>query len=192
MLYYNTGMPDLVMPEYGRNIQQMVDYCLQIPDRNERTHCACTIVSVMANMFPENRDMQKFWDHLNMMSGFRLDVDFPVDVVGEENAHPKASKIPYKLSHFRYRHYGKIIEEMIDKVADMDEGEDKDDLISMIAHHMKKLMLMHNKECMTDAKVLRDLYVYSGGRIDLKPEIYILRDFKDIKEPVQTKKKKKK
>lgn len=192
MLYYNTGMPDLPMPEYGRNIQQMVDYCVSIPDREERTHCAHSIVAVMANMFPENRDIQKFWDHVNVMSGFKLDIDFPVEVIGEEGMHPKVSKIPYTLSRFRYRHYGKIIEAMIDKVAAMEDGEEKDDLISMIAHHMKKLMMVHNKEGMTDAKILRDLYVYSGGRIDLNPETYVLREFKEIKEPAPQKKKKKK
>ena len=81
---------------------------------------------------------------------------------------------------------------MIDKVAAMEDGEEKDDLISMIAHHMKKLMMVHNKEGMTDAKILRDLYVYSGGRIDLNPETYVLREFKEIKEPAPQKKKKKK
>lgn len=192
MLYYNTAMPSLILPEYGRHIQQMVDFCLSIEDREERTICAHAIVDVMANMFPQNKDIKKYWDHLNIMSGFKLDIDFPVEVITQEELHPETRKIPYKLSNFRFRHYGKYIEEMIKVVSDMEEGEEKEELISMIAHHLKKLTILHNPEGLNDAKILRDIYEYSDGKIRLDPETYILRDFMEIKEPVVTQKKKKK
>lgn len=192
MLYYNTGMPSLRLPEYGRHIQQMVDYCMTIPDRDERTACAYSIVNVMSNMFPQNRDMKKFWDHLNVISGFKLDVDFPFEVIGEEAMHPELHKIAYCTGRFRFRHYGKFIEEMISKITEMEEGDERDELISMCAHHMKKLMMQHNPTGMSNARILKDLCEYSGGKINLDPETYVLRDYVEYKEPVQQKKRKKK
>ena len=112
MLTYNSLLKKLVLPEYGRNIQQMVDHCLTIEDRNERTRCAFTIVQNMANMFPQLRteaDYQhKLWDHLMIMSGFQLDVDFPFDdIIREENLDTKPEPIPYELEPIKFRHYGK-------------------------------------------------------------------------------------
>lgn len=92
----------------------------------------------------------------------------------------------------RFRHYGKNIEKMIAIVAEMEDGPEKDQLISMIAHHMKKLMLVHNKEGVDDTKILRDLALYSGGKINLDPNTYLLHEFKEVKMPVQQGKKRKK
>ena len=93
---YNTGMPQLPLPEYGRNIQNMVDYCVEIPDKEERTICAYAIVGVMRTLFPqnvgENGDMKKLWDHLNIMARFELDIDFPCEVVTAENVHPRPAR----------------------------------------------------------------------------------------------------
>lgn len=183
-MQYNTQRTKLILPEYGRNIQEMVNVCLSIADREERTQCACFIVSVMANMFPEfaskSDNNRKLWDHLNLISGFKLDVDFPCEVLTREEANPRPERIPYGSAPIRYRHYGRNIEQMINRVADMEEGEQKEKLISMIAHHMKKLMFIHNKEGVDDAKVLRDLAEYSGGRIDLDPNTYLLHEFKEV------------
>ena len=196
MLYYNTALPQMTLPEYGRNVQNMIDFCMTITDREIRTSCAHAIVRIMSSLFPElkgeNGDNQKFWDHINVMSGFKLDIDFPCEVIQKENLNPKPEKIPYTSSKFRYRHYGKIIERMIQCVANLEDGPEKDELVSRIAHHMKKLMIAHNAEAMTDAKVLRDLAAYSDHRIDLDPENYILHEFKVIASPASSKKKKKK
>lgn len=184
------------LPEYGRNIQHMVDFCMTIPDRDRRTACAHAIVRTMATLFPEmrgeNGDMQKFWDHINVMSGFRLDIDFPCDVIREENLNPRPKKISYPSSRFRFRHYGKLIEQMVKRVAEMENGVEKDELVSRMAHHLKKLMIAHNSEAMTNAKVLRDLDEYSDGAISLDPEKYILHDFTIVTPPQTSKKKKKK
>ncbi len=196
MLQYNTEMKQIVLPEFGRNIQSMVEYCCAIPDRDERNVCARSIAEIMANLFPqlvgENKDYSQIWDQINIISGFKLDVDFPCDVVTEEKLHPKPRKIPYTASSMRYRHYGKNIEKMIGKVADMEDSEEKDLLISLIAHHMKKLMLIHNKEGVDDAKILRDLAEYSGGRINLDPSTYLLHEFKESAPATPHKGKKKK
>ena len=192
---YNTDKKPLVMPEYGRNVQNMVDYCLTIEDREERRLAAMAIVGVMRKLTPQQANTpekeQKLWDHLNIMSGFALDIDFPVEVLTAEEQHPVPRTIPYSDNRIRWRHYGKNIEQMIQVVADLEEGEDKDMLISLIAHHMKKLQLIHNKEGVDDAKILRDLSLYSGGRIDLDPQTYLLHEFREAPQPQRNTKKKK-
>lgn len=196
MIPYNTEMEPVLLQEYGRNIQNLVDYCVSIPDRNERTECAYSIVDILVTLHPEvvgeNHDMSKAWDILNILSRFELDIDFPCEVVTAEKMNPKPEKIPYTSSSMRFRSYGKNIEQMISRVADMEDSEEKDLLISMIAHHMKKLMLAHNKEGVSDAKVLRDLALYSGGRIDLDPETYLLHEYREATPMKQNVKKRKK
>lgn len=153
MLPYNTDMEPVLLPEYGRNLQGLVNYCVQIPDRDERTACAYAIADTMASMFPElvgvGRDYSKIWDQINIMSRFELDIDFPCEVITSEKLHPVPAKIPYSKPDMRFRHYGKNIEKMIQMVAALEDSEEKDLLISMIAHHMKKLMLQHNREAST-------------------------------------------
>lgn len=190
MYQYNTLKQRLILPEYGRNIQNMVDYCITIEDRDERTRCAHSIVHFMHNLFPEISDKKILWDHLNVMSRFSLDIDFPVEVITKEELHMRPSRLPYSENRMRWRHYGHNIELMVEKVAALEDNEDRDKLISMIAHQMKKLQFIHNKEGVDDSKILRDLAVYSGGRINLDPSQYLLHEFREA--PVATSKKKKK
>ena len=196
MLKYNTQQKKLVLPEYGRNIQQMVDHCLTIEDRDERTRCAYSIINSMGNLFPMLRDVEDFkhklWDHLAIMADFRLDIDYPYEVIKPENLNTLPDKVEYMNSPIRYRHYGKSIELMIAKAAVMEHGEERDALISLIAHHMKKLMLAVNKDGVDDAKILNDLSEYSHGAIMLDPETYHLHEFKEAPTPANGKKKKKK
>ena len=197
MLTYNSQLKKLVLPEYGRNIQQMVDHCLTIEDRDERTHCAYTIVQNMANMFPQLRaetDYQhKLWDHLMIMSGFKLDVDFPFDdIIREESLDTKPDSITYELEPIKYRHYGKNIERMIERAATYPEGEERDALVMLLANHMKKLIFQINNEDVEDAKIFKDLERYSHGVIRLDPETHHLHEYQVVKTPQATGKKKKK
>lgn len=196
MLTYNTGKPRLILPEYGRNIQQMVDHCLTIEDRMERTRCAHTIVAAMLKLFPSIREQenyqQKLWDHLAMMSGFRLDIDAPVEMISSDPHLSAPERVPYSGHHIRFRHYGKDIEKMIDKAASMPEGPERDELSLLIANHMKKLLLAVSKDGIDDARIFRDLAEYSHGEIRLDPETVRLHDFQIIAPPSQGKKKKKK
>lgn len=190
---YNTGMPQLPLPEYGRNIQNMVDYCVEIPDKEERTICAYSIVGVMRTLFPqnvgENGDMKKFWDHLNIMARFELDIDFPCEVVTADSVNPRPARLRYEKSAIRNRQYGRSLENIVKIVAMMEDGEERDRLISMIAHQMKKLLLTHNPDGVDNARILRDLYNYSEGKIDLDPNSYVLHEFRDITPVPKTKKK---
>ena len=196
MLEYNTQLKKLLLPEYGRNVQQMVDYCLTIKDRDERTKCAHSIINIMGNLFPQLRDQDDFkhklWDHLAIMSNFELDIDYPYEVVKVEDLFSKPEPIDYKLEKIRYRHYGKIIEKMIARAAQYPEGEEKDALVSLIAHHMKKLMFAISKEGVEDEKIFKDLYRYSDGKINLNSSTCKLRVFKEAPAANTPNKKKKK
>lgn len=109
---YNTTEKRLALPEYGRHIQNMVDHCITIEDRDERNRCANAIISIMGNLFPHLRDVNDFkhilWDHLAIMSDFKLDVDYPYEIIKKENLYSRPPRIPYGDSRIRYRHYGKI------------------------------------------------------------------------------------
>ena len=108
---YNTQEKTLPMPEYGRAVQKMVDHAVTIEDRAERQRCANTIIAVMGNMFPQLRDMpdfnHKLWDHLAVMADFKLDIDYPYEVVKPEALHPTPERLPYPKGGIRYRHYGR-------------------------------------------------------------------------------------
>lgn len=196
MIPYNTGESPLVMPEYGRNIQKMIDHCVMIKDRGERTRCANAIADVMATLFPamlgEKGDRQKIWDHINVMSRFELDIDFPCDVITADQLTPGHDKIPYSNAFTRFRHYGKNIQEMIHKVADMENCVEKDQLIFLIANQMKKLLVSNNPENVSDAKVFADIADISNGKIQIDPENYRLNEYLDVVQPGNAKKKKKK
>ena len=183
MYNYNTQLKKLALPEYGRNIQQMVDYCCTIPDKDERTRCAYTIIKTMGNIFPQLRDeadyKHKLWDHLAIMSDFKLDIDYPYEIVKEENLETKPEPVKYKLENIKMRHYGKIIERMIERACEYPEGKEKDALIMLIANHMKKVIYLINKEDVEDAKIFKDLAFYSHGKINLDPATHSLHQFKE-------------
>jgi hypothetical protein len=171
---YPTLQGKLSMPEYGRNIQQMVAHALTIEDREERTRCVKTIINIMGNMFPYLRDVNDFkhklWDHVAIMSDFKLDIDYPYEILQEENLFTRPDVIPYKNSRIRYMHYGRTLEEMIDKVGDYPEGEERNELIRLIANQMKKCFLTWNKELVDDKKIFDDLCELSNGKIDVSPD----------------------
>ena len=158
---YNTEEKQLTLPDYGRNIQNMVDHCTQIEDRVERNRCAVTIISIMGNMFPHLRDVADFkhilWDHLAIMSDFQLDVDYPYEIVRKEDLHKRPPRLPYANGRIAYRHYGKIMEQMILVATEMEEGEAKNALIKLLANQMKKLFMTWNKDSVDDRKILKDL-----------------------------------
>lgn len=181
---YNTEEERLVLPEYGRNIQNMVDYCVTIEDREERKRCANTIINIMGNMFPHLRDVNDFkhilWDHLAIMSDFKLDIDYPYEIVKRENLNQKPPRIPYNTNRIRYRHYGKTLELMIRKATELEDGPEKDQLVRLLATQMKKSFLTWNKETVDDRKIFKDLDELSGGAIVLNEEEHKLAESREI------------
>jgi len=184
MLRYNTQEKRLALPEYGRNIQNLVDYCVSITDREERTRCANAIVVVMGNMFPHLRDVNDFkhilWDHLAIMSDFALDIDYPYEVLKREDLYARPKRLPYTQGKIAYKHYGKILENMIKQANIYEEGEQKECLISLLANHMKKSFLTWNKEVVDDRKIFKDLEYLSAGKIVMDEESHKLTESKDI------------
>lgn len=164
---YNTQKEKLILPEYGRNIQNMVDHCMGIENREERTKCAYTIIDIMGNMFPHLRDVNNFkhilWDHLAIMSDFQLEIDYPYEVISKEELYSAPEKIEYSRPTMKYRHYGKILERMIRIAADMEEGDKRKYLVKLLLIQMKKSYAQWNKE-VDDAKIFHDLQELSGGR----------------------------
>ncbi len=182
------------LPEYGRHIQDMVNYCRTIPDREERTACAYAIVNTMAILFPsedteENR--KNFWDHLNIMADFQLDVDFPCEVIREEALNTRPEDVKYQNNYISYRHYGATLERLITKAAGMEPGEERDALVMLIANHMKKVMLAVNTDGVDDEKIFKDLAEISRGRIIIDPAEVRLHEFKAAPQPTTKKRKRK-
>ncbi len=192
MLTYNTQLKELILPEYGRNIQQMVDYCMTIEDRDERTRCANTIVNTMRTLFPDQRSddaNRKFWDHLALMSGYKLDIDWPVEIVRPADLEPRPDPVILDESPILARQYGKNLERMIYLAAEMPESEDRWALVTLIASQMKKMMLEAGMNDLSDERVFEELAYISEGRILINPDDMPLHEF--IAAPRSKKKKKK-
>ena len=128
-MQYTSDLKKLILPEYGRNVQQMVDHCMTIEDRAERTRCANTIINIMGNLFPHLRDIDDFkhklWDHLAIMSDFKLDIDYPFEVIRKDKLDNKPEPVPYPNTKIRYRHYGRTLEILIQKACEFPEGDEK-------------------------------------------------------------------
>lgn len=181
---YNTNAKRLALPEYGRNIQNMVDYCLTVENKEERNRCANAIISIMGNMFPHLRDVNDFkhilWDHLAIMSDFKLDVEYPYEIIKKENLHQRPPRVPYNDNEIIYRHYGETLERLIEKASVMEEGIEKETLTRLIANQMKKSYLIWNKDSVDNRKILKDLAELSEGRLVRTEETLRLADAADL------------
>jgi len=179
---YNSNREKLLLPEYGRNVQMMVDFAMKIEDREERNKAAKTIISIMGNMYPHLRDVSDFrhklWDHLAIMTDFKFDIDSPYELPTKEKLAEKPEVLPYNTHRIRYRHYGKIIESMVKKAIEMEDEKEKNALILMIANHMKKSFSNWNKEGVADDKIFKDIVDLSRGELTI-PENMKLRETHD-------------
>ncbi len=174
-MQYNTQQMRMPLPEYGRSIQNMVNHALTIEDRAERQRCAGTIINIMGNMFPHLRDVpdfkHKLWDHLAIMSDFKLDIDYPYEVIRKDNLVTKPDVIPYPSTKIRYRHYGRTLEVLIKKACELPEGDEKRNLVALICNHLKKDFIAWNKDTVDDRKIADDLYELSDGKLQLTDDI---------------------
>ncbi len=166
---YNSNRKKMPLPEYGRNLQNMVDHIMTIEDRDERNRAARTVIDIMGNMYPYLRDINDFkhklWDHLAIMSDFQLDIDYPYEPPRRETFNEPPNRIPYSTGRIKSRHYGKILQSLIAKASDFEAGEEKEVLIKLLANHMKKSYLAWNKDAVDDEKIYEDLEILSKGAI---------------------------
>lgn len=169
---YNTQLDRLIIPEYGRNIQSMIEYCCTIPDRAERNTCAKAIIQIMAQLNPPLRDVadfnHKLWDHMHIISQFKLDVDSPYPIPNAEKLNEKPKLLDYPKGRIRYKHYGKTIEEIIKKAREIPEGPERAELTRQIANHLKKSYYNWNKDNITDDIILKNLSDLSGGELKVE------------------------
>jgi len=174
---YNSNRKKLILPEYGRIVQKMVNYAVTLEDREERNRATRQIIEIMGNMYPYLRDIpdfrHKLWDHIAIMSNFKLDIDAPYDPPKVEELNQPPSKVPYNNSKIKYRHYGKTLELMINEAALMEDGKEKEVLINLLANQMKKAYLIWNKDSVNDEKIAQDLNELSNAEINLDENIQL-------------------
>ncbi len=171
-LEYNTEREHLIIPEYGRHMQKMINYAKTRETKEERNKIAKGIIAVMGNMQPHLRDVpdfqHKLWDQLFIMSNFELDADSPYEIPTKEIYEERPEVLEYPQNFPKYRFYGNNIKTMIDVANTWEEGELKEALLYTIANHMKKCFLNWNKDTVEDDVIYNHLYELSGGKIDLK------------------------
>lgn len=200
LLDYNTDRPSLILPEYGRSVQNMVNYCQTLEDRSERQRCAETIIKIMCAMHPSDGDesdvQKKLWNHLAAMSDYNLDIDYPYDVEKLSDRSLSRQRIPYPQHPIKLRHYGSIIESLTSKLSEMDDSAERSALVRLVANQMKRNLGFWNIDAMTDEKVLDDLGRLTDGKLSYLPsELNLISDselMSDIAPTKQGKKKKKK
>lgn len=173
-LEYNTERSQLIIPEYGRHFQKMVDHAVSIEDREERNKIAKSIVDVMGNLQPHLRDVpdfqHKLWDQLFIMSDFKLDVDSPFPITSKEVLEERPEPLEYPQNFPKYRFYGNNIKRMIDVAVGWDKSDKRDGLEYAIANHMKKCYLNWNKDTVDDSAIFKHLVELSDGQINLTEE----------------------
>ncbi len=171
-LEYNTEREPLIIPEYGRIVQKMINHALSIEDDEQRNKIAKAIIGVMGNMQPHLRDVpdfqHKLWDQLFIISKFQLKVETPYPILSEEELKARPEKLNYPQNFPKYRFYGNNITKMIAVAIKWKEGELKKALIYSIANHMKKSFLSWNKDTVEDAVIYKHLFELSKGEIDLR------------------------
>ena len=193
-LDYNTHRDKLLMPEYGREIQKMVDYAIGLTEKSERQSCAQEIIRMMETKVPELRDNvdfeQTLWDHLYLMSHKQLDIDWPYDVTAAEKLQNKPNAIPLPQESMRMRHYGKLLEQLFERLKTMPEGEERDALVYYTANQMKRNLTTWGHGSISDEKVADDLARYTDGIIQLDLSKMKLEKAIATEEPKKKKKKK--
>ena len=170
-LEYNTARPTMHIPEYGRNVQKMIDHAVSLADRDERNKVAQAIIKVMGELNPQLRDVEeykpKLWTHLFIMSNFELDVDSPYPIPKQESLAAKPEKVDYPQSRIKIGHYGKTIEKLIDKAKEMTDEKEKEAMVKTIASMMKRFHLMYNSNTIEDSIISSHLEKLSDGELTI-------------------------
>ncbi|MDA3865302.1 MAG: DUF4290 domain-containing protein [Salinivirgaceae bacterium] len=174
---YNTSRQKLVLPEYGRHIQKLIDYIKTIEDRDERTKAAEDLIPIMAQVntsIKENGDFKhKLWDHLFIMADFELDIDTPFEIIKPEVLNRKPDPMPYTQASFKKKHYGRIIQDMIAKLDDY-EGEEKEALTELLANQLKKSYIKWNKDSVNDDVIFNDFRHLAGTDVEIKDDLKLV------------------
>ena len=188
-LLYNTERVTLYIPEYGRNVQKMVDYLKTIEDRQKRNEQARAIIKVMEIINPAVHHQDdyelKLWDHLHLISGFTLDVDSPYPAPAPESLHQQPLPVPLNKKPLKATHYGRNIENMIDLIAEKEDGDEKTAMIRTLAMYMRQQYLIWNKDTVADETILQDIERMSDYRISIPEGLQLSRGGSEQNHPKQ-------
>ena len=175
---YNTRRTQMVIPEYGRNIQKMIEHAIKLEDRAERNKMAKAIISVMGQLNPHFRDVEDFshklWDHLFIISDFKLDVDSPYPIPNKESIMERPKKMDYPETENQFKHYGKSIKALIEKATEYPEGDEKTALIGVILNLMKKTYLTFNQDSVEDKQIIIDFNTLAKGKLNIPDNVNII------------------
>ena len=193
---YNSNQEALLMPEYGRMVQSMVQAAMEIPDKSARQQCARYIVSIMARMQDvksERPDFEhKLWNHLARISHYQLDIDYPVDIVPEQEALAHPAPMAYPMKSIRRRHYGYLTEQMMNYLSECADEEERTELLDLTANHMRQNLFTWNPDSMDGDVVRQDLKVYTRGKVKLPQDFSFSPIVQDETQQLMGKKRKKK
>jgi len=175
---YNSTRNKMVLPEYGRNVQKMVEHALTIEDKELRNKCAKAIIEVMGNLNPHLRDVPDYqhllWDHLIIISNFKLDVDSPYPIPTPESLSEKPTRMEYPKGKITFKHYGKILENMIKEAQEIEDEEKRKFLVGRLANLMKRAYLLYNLESVDDETIKSDLKILAKGKLALSDDVQLI------------------
>ena len=175
---YNTQRQTLKITDYGRTVCKLIEYCKSMPDRNERTQMAHTIVEAMALVNPKAKEKTDYrrtlWDHLMMMANYELDVDAPFPIMPKEQVEMKPNRLERPTGKIRFPHYGRSLEQMVRAVADMPAGDERDRVMALVAHAMKRQYLQWNRDSVDDQLIKDQFAILTEGRLRLPDDFQFL------------------
>ncbi len=176
---YNTTRKKLILAEYGRNVQNMVAYICTLPTKEERNRYAQVVIDMMGFLNPHLRDVadfkHKLWDHLHIISDFKIDVDSPYPIPTQEAIHKKPDALSYPQNRIKYKHYGKAVEKLIEKARALEDPDQKKLMSESIANFMKLAYVNWNKDFVEDETILNDLKQMSEGELTLDENINLAK-----------------
>ena len=174
---YNTNREKLILPEYGRHVQKMIEQVKRIPDREKRNEQIRAVVSVMAILNPQVMEqpdyMHKLWDHVQIIAGFDLDVDSPFPVPAKEEFTAPPEIVPMPKEPLAAAHYGRNIQNMVKVIAAMPEDETRDRMIKSMAVYMRQQYLIWNKDSVSDETIFKDIERLSDGKLKVPAHIHL-------------------
>lgn len=172
---YNTTRKKLILAEYGRNVQNMVKYIVDLPTKEERNRYAQVVIDLMGFLNPHLRDVadfkHKLWDHLHIISDFKIDVDSPYPKPSEDAIRFKPAPLAYPQQRIKYKHYGKTVELMINRAKTIEEPERRQLMVQSIANFMKMAYVTWNKDSVADETIIKDLREMSNGELQLEDHV---------------------
>lgn len=175
-MQYNTEKEHLIMPEYGRGVQNMVKLAMALPEKSQREACAKQIVKIMSRLHSVQMSKEdtnhKLWNHLARISEYRLDIDYPVTIVPMEQIKEHPAPLPYPMKKIKRKHYGFFIEKAFELITEMQEGPERDELVKRVANQMKQNLFVWNRDSMDSNVIAQDFSRYTGGKIQLDLETF--------------------